>query len=123
MNKQNQSPPTVRQAVALTYDGQRAPTLSAKGEDQLAERILATAREHEVPIYEHAELTQLLAQLELGDAIPENLYLCIAEILAFAWYLKGKCPTGFHAQPKPSEKIAPSLPQQNKEARATEGGD
>lgn len=85
---------TPRQAIALTYDGQNAPTLSAKGDDELAEAILAIAREYEVPIYENAELVRLLARLELGDAIPEQLYRCIAEIIAFAWYLKGKSPAG-----------------------------
>jgi flagellar biosynthesis protein len=88
----NKSAP--RQAIALTYDGQNAPVLSAKGDDELAEAILAIAREYEVPIYENAELVRLLARLELGDAIPEQLYRCIAEIIAFAWYLKGKSPTG-----------------------------
>ncbi|MFG0723610.1 EscU/YscU/HrcU family type III secretion system export apparatus switch protein [Pseudomonas sp. GLN_6] len=83
-----------RQAIALTYDGQSAPVLSAKGDDELAEAILAIAREYEVPIYENAELVRLLARLELGDAIPEQLYRCIAEIIAFAWYLKGKAPAG-----------------------------
>lgn len=86
---------TPRQAIALTYDGANAPTLSAKGDDDLAEAILVIAREHEVPIYENAELVKLLARLELGDAIPEALYRTIAEIIAFAWYLKGKCPSGF----------------------------
>jgi flagellar biosynthesis protein len=81
-----------RQAIALTYDGQSAPVLTAKGDDELAETILAIARQYEVPIYENAELVRLLARLELGDAIPEQLYRCIAEIIAFAWYLKGKCP-------------------------------
>ena len=55
-----------RQAIALTYDGQQAPILSAKGDDELAEAILAIAREHEVPIYENAELVRLLARMELG---------------------------------------------------------
>ena len=81
-----------RQAIALSYDGVNAPSLSAKGDDELAEAILAIAREHEVPIYENADLVKLLARLELGDEIPEALYRTIAEIIAFAWYLKGKCP-------------------------------
>jgi flagellar biosynthesis protein len=83
-----------RQAIALSYDGQNAPSLTAKGDDELAEAILAIAREYEVPIYENAELVRLLARLELGDAIPEPLYRSIAEIIAFAWYLKGKSPAG-----------------------------
>ena len=51
---------TPRQAIALTYDGATAPTLSAKGDDELAEAILAIAREHDVPIYENAELVKFL---------------------------------------------------------------
>ena len=97
-----------RQAIALTYDGKNAPSLSAKGDDELAEAILAIAREYEVPIYENAELVRLLARLELGDAIPEQLYRCIAEIIAFAWYLKGKCPPGF--KPDGDRDITPPLP-------------
>lgn len=84
-----------RRAIALSYDGVNAPNLTAKGDDELAEAILAIAREHAVPIYENADLVRLLAQLELGDAIPEALYLTIAEIIAFAWYLRGKAPAGF----------------------------
>lgn len=80
------------QAIALTYDGSNAPTVSAKGEAELAREILAIARQYEVPIYENADLVRLLSQLELGDAIPEALYLTIAEIIAFAWHLKGKSP-------------------------------
>jgi len=92
-----------RQAIALTYDGQNAPNLSAKGDDELAEAILAIARAHDVPIYENAELVRLLARLELGEAIPEQLYRCIAEIIAFAWYLKGKFPAGFDPRGKPKD--------------------
>ena len=45
-----------RQAIALTYDGQQAPTLSAKGDDELAEAILAIARAHDVPVAFDARL-------------------------------------------------------------------
>ncbi|BBH45119.1 EscU/YscU/HrcU family type III secretion system export apparatus switch protein [Pseudomonas sp. KU43P] len=96
-----------RQAIALSYDGQQAPTLSAKGDDELAEAILAIAREHEVPIYENAELVRLLARLELSDQIPEALYLTIAEIIAFAWHLRGKVPAGFNEQPCSPQDITP----------------
>ncbi|RCL27446.1 flagellar biosynthesis protein FlhB [Pseudomonas sp. AFG_SD02_1510_Pfu_092] len=96
-----------RQAIALSYDGQQAPTLSAKGDDALAEAILALAREHEVPIYENAELVRLLARLELGEQIPEALYLTIAEIIAFAWQLRGKVPAGFNDQPAEPRDITP----------------
>jgi flagellar biosynthesis protein len=101
MNTSDQSP---RQAIALSYDGQQAPTLTAKGDDILAEAILAIAREYNVPIYENAELVKMLARMELGDSIPQELYLTIAEIIAFAWRLKGKFPTGFDPDPQPVER-------------------
>lgn len=84
-----------REAIALLYEGDQAPTLTAKGEGELAEQIIQLAMEYEVPIYENAELARVLARLELGDQIPEALYRTIAEIIAFAWYLKGKAPEGF----------------------------
>lgn len=99
-----------RQAIALNYDGQQAPTLTAKGDDELAEAILALAREHEVPIYENAELVKLLARMELGDSIPEALYLTVAEIIAFAWQLKGKVPAGFVDEGLQERDITPRLP-------------
>ena len=92
------SNPNPRQAVALSYDGQQAPTLSAKGDDELADAILALAREHEVPIYENPELVRLLARLELGEQIPEALYLTIAEVIAFAWQLQST--TGLRGHPR-----------------------
>ncbi|MBA1200874.1 flagellar biosynthesis protein FlhB [Pseudomonas capeferrum] len=100
-----------RQAIALSYDGLDAPTVSAKGEDTLAEAILALAREHEVPIYENAELVRLLARLELGEQIPEALYLTIAEIIAFAWQLRGKVPDGFVDSTPGERDVTPSAPR------------
>ncbi|GAA6130598.1 EscU/YscU/HrcU family type III secretion system export apparatus switch protein [Halopseudomonas sabulinigri] len=85
-----------REAIALVYDGEQAPTLTAKGEGELAEQIIQLALDYEVPIYENADLARMLTQLELGDQIPEALYRTIAEIIAFAWYLKGKRPAGFN---------------------------
>ncbi|MCX2887368.1 MULTISPECIES: EscU/YscU/HrcU family type III secretion system export apparatus switch protein [Pseudomonas] len=101
---------TPRQAIALTYDGHQAPTVTAKGDAELAEAILALAREHEVPIYENAELVRLLARLELGDQIPEALYLTIAEIIAFAWQLRGKVPAGFDDSTPSERDITAPLP-------------
>lgn len=99
-----------KQAIALKYDGENAPNLTAKGNDALAEEILQIARENDVPIYENADLVRLLARLELGDAIPESLYHTVAEIIAFAWYLKGKAPKGFYSK-KPNADTTLLLPQ------------
>ena len=80
------------QAVALSYDGEKAPTLAAKGDDELAQAIIQLALQAQVPIYENAELSQWLSKLELGDEIPQALYLTIAEILAFVYKLEDKEP-------------------------------
>ena len=100
MNRQ----PEPRQAIALKYDGKQAPTVTAKGDDELAEAILKLAREYEVPIYENAELVKVLARLELGDSIPQELYRTLAQIIAFAWQLKGKFPEGFDPDAGPVER-------------------
>ncbi|MBA35722.1 MAG: flagellar protein FhlB [Oleispira sp.] len=80
------------QAIALSYDGEKAPTLAAKGDNELAQAIIQLALQAKVPIYENAELTQWLSTLDLGDEIPQALYLTIAEILAFVYKLEGKEP-------------------------------
>jgi len=82
-------------AVALHYDGETAPQVTAKGYGEVAEQIIAIAKNHNVPLEENKELVQVLSQLELGDEIPQELYLAIAEIIAFVYILKGETPQGF----------------------------
>lgn len=83
-----------KSAVALHYDEKNAPRITAKGSGKLAEEIIALAREHDVPLHEDSELSALLSQLELGDEIPRELYIAVAEVLAFAYMLTGKVPGG-----------------------------
>ncbi|GMR16741.1 MAG: EscU/YscU/HrcU family type III secretion system export apparatus switch protein [Gammaproteobacteria bacterium] len=82
-------------AVALKYDGENAPKVTAKGSQEIAEQIIELAKKHNVPLSENKELVTLLSTLELGDEIPEVLYLAVAEVIAFAYMLKGKVPVGF----------------------------
>ena len=81
-----------RAVVALKYDGEKAPTISATGTHELAEEIIRIAREHNVPLYENAELASILARLSLNEEIPDSLYRVIAEILAFAFHIRGLTP-------------------------------
>jgi len=81
-------------AVALQYDGENAPKVTAKGAGDIAEQILAIAREHDVPLQDNPELVKVLSKIELGDQIPEMLYLAVAEVIAFAYMIKGKVPKG-----------------------------
>ncbi|MCG7897313.1 MAG: EscU/YscU/HrcU family type III secretion system export apparatus switch protein [Candidatus Thiodiazotropha lotti] len=85
-------------AVALKYDGENTPRLTAKGRGELAERILALAEEHNIPLHEDVELAALLSQIPLGDEIPQALYRAVAEVIAFAYLLSGKRPPGFEDQ-------------------------
>jgi len=91
----DKSPP--KNAVALYYDGTQAPRVTAKGSEAVAEEIIALARAHGVPLFENRELAGLLSTLELDDSIPEVLYRCIAQIIAFVYTLKDKSPAGWQA--------------------------
>ncbi|MDX3773773.1 EscU/YscU/HrcU family type III secretion system export apparatus switch protein [Chromatiaceae bacterium AAb-1] len=85
-----------KSATALRYDGKKAPTIVAKGHGQLAADIIALAREHGVLIHEDNELNSLLSKMELGDSIPQELYVVIAELIAFSYVLQGKFPEDWH---------------------------
>ena len=82
-------------AVALYYDGKHAPHIAAAGSGELGRQITAIAEEHGIPFMQNPLLTELLAACEVGDSIPENLYITIAEVIAFAWMLSGKMPEGW----------------------------
>lgn len=75
-------------AVALHYKGERAPKVVAKGGGLVAERIIAAAKDHGVPLQEDAELAAVLAQLDLNAKIPRDLYVAVAEVLKFVWGLE-----------------------------------
>jgi len=77
-------------SVALKYDGEGAPKVTAKGTGTIAEQIIKLAKEHEVPIQEDKELVELLGQVELDHEIPQQLYSAVVQILLFAYDLSGK---------------------------------
>jgi flagellar biosynthesis protein len=79
-------------AVALHYSGSGAPRVVAKGGGDVAQRIIETAREHNVPLQEDAALASALSRLDLGREIPRELYVAVAHVLAFAWAVTGKRP-------------------------------
>ena len=79
-----------REAVALRYDGAGAPRVIAKGRGVLAERILEVADEHSVPLHPDRGLVELLSRIDLGDDIPPELYVAVAQVLAFAYSLSGR---------------------------------
>jgi type III secretion YscU/HrpY family protein len=72
-------------AVALQYDEEsmNAPRLVAKGQEELAKKIVAIAKTHQIPIVRNISLARRLFTMDLDDEIPEDLYEAVAEILNF----------------------------------------
>lgn len=89
-----------KSAVGLKYqqsnaDGiatDSAPTIIAKGFGDLAEEIIALARQNGVLVHEDPYLSDFLATLDLGQEIPDQLYHVIAELISFSYVLQGKFP-------------------------------
>jgi len=76
-------------AVALTYEtGAVAPRVVAKGRGIIAEEIIKRAAEAGVYVHESPELVSLLMQIDLDDAIPPQLYIAVAELLAWLYRLE-----------------------------------
>jgi flagellar biosynthesis protein len=72
-----------RLAVALHYDKSGAPRVTAKGKGSIGARIIEVARENNIPIEENEVLAGALANVEIGDEIPTELYKAVAEVLGF----------------------------------------
>ena len=82
-----------RHAVALTYaESDGAPRVVAKGQGLLAEEIIVRAREAGVFVHESPELVSLLMGLDLDERIPPQLYIAIAELLAWVYHIEQEKP-------------------------------
>lgn len=80
-------------AVALKYDASnmQAPTVIAKGADYVALKIKEVAKQNGVMTMENKPLARaIFAQVEIGDAIPAELFQAVAEVLAYVYKMKGK---------------------------------
>jgi len=80
------------QAVALEYGRNKAPVLTAKGDDELAQRIVAEAKRQGVYVAEDPRLLAMLSRLDVGQEIPEDMFTAVAVILAWVYWLKGMQP-------------------------------
>lgn len=80
-------------AVAIKYDAKnmQAPTVIAKGTDYMALKIKQIAKEHSIITMENKPLARALyAEVEIGDAIPAEMFQAVAEVLAYVYKMKGK---------------------------------
>ncbi|MDP3539413.1 MAG: EscU/YscU/HrcU family type III secretion system export apparatus switch protein [Azonexus sp.] len=82
------SDPT-REAIALAYrQTDAAPRVVARGKGLIAEEIISRAREHGVYVHESPELVALLTQVNIDEHIPPQLYMAIAELLAWLYRIE-----------------------------------
>lgn len=71
-------------AVALSYNPDEiAPKIIATGKGYVADKILSSAKEHDIPIHRDVKLANTISKLEIGDYIPPELYGVVSEILVF----------------------------------------
>lgn len=70
-------------AAVIRYDKDngKTPTIVAQGRGAVAEKIIAKAKEHDIPMQEDALLLDNLLQLDLGSNVPPQLYQVVAEVL------------------------------------------
>lgn len=80
-------------AVALKYEmgKMEAPTVIAKGTDYIALKIREVAKANNIMTMENKPLARALySQVEIGQAIPADLFQAVAEVLAYVYKIKGR---------------------------------
>lgn len=78
-----------REAIALAYSQtDAAPRVVARGKGLVAEQIISRAKEHGVYVHESPELVALLTQVDIDEHIPPQLYMAIAELLAWLYRIE-----------------------------------
>lgn len=93
------------EAVALAYrEGQIAPRIVAKGRGLIAQEIIRRAKESGIYVHESNELVALLMQVDLDDRIPPQLYVAVAELLAWLYRLEQSLN---EIAPRPESKYPP----------------
>ncbi len=81
-------------AVAIEYvEGMRAPKVLAKGPYRVAQRIVKIAKENHIPVIQNIPLARAIYKtIDIGQEISPDLYLAMAEVLAYVYKLRGKTP-------------------------------
>lgn len=87
MKDRDENKNKIKKAAALSYDKDQggAPKIIATGSGEIAEKIVETAKDNEVPVVKDTALAQVLTKLSIGDEIPSELYGVVAEIFIFIY--------------------------------------
>ncbi len=85
-------PQKSKKAATLRYKASddNAPRVTAKGTGLVAEKIVEMARKCGIPVKEDPDLIEVLSRLDLNEEIPPELYVVVAELLAFVYRMNGK---------------------------------
>ena len=98
-------------AVALEYDpsSDGAPVMVAKGADLMAARIREEAETHGIHIFEAPPLARAIYfTTDLEQAVPEDLYHAVAQVIAYVFSLEGAAIQG-RVRPRPQVKVPPNM--------------
>jgi flagellar biosynthesis protein len=80
------------EALALEYGKLKTPKVTAKGQNDLARRIIEEAKKQGVYVAEDPQLLALLSKLDVGEEIPQDMFTAVAVILSWVYWLKGMKP-------------------------------
>jgi flagellar biosynthesis protein len=80
------------EALALEYGKLKTPKVTAKGQNELARRIIEEAKKQGVYVAEDPQLLALLSKLDVGQEIPQDMFTAVAVILSWVYWLKGMKP-------------------------------
>ncbi len=82
----------LKKAVALKYNSDEgiAPKVTAKGSGPVAEKIIEIAVKHNVPVKDDPDLVEVLSKLDIDEEIPPEIYVAVAELLAFIYSINSK---------------------------------
>jgi len=94
------------EAIALEYGQRKTPRVVAKGQAELAQRIIEEAKRQGIYVAEDPQLLALLSKLEVGEEITQDMYTAVAVILSWVYWLKGMQPGDEKEQPQQPAKAS-----------------
>lgn len=109
---------TIKKAIALEYGKNRAPIVTAKGEEEAALEMIAQARAYGVYVTEDPKLLALLSRLKVDQEIPAELFTAVSVILSWVYWLKGMRPGDEGHAPATTTDTQASAPHMPAEAAA-----
>ena len=86
------APRAMREAVALAYGDRPTPVVTARGQGEMADRIVQEAQRQGVHVAQDPALLAMLSQVDIDEAIPPEVYTAVAVVLSWVYWLRGMQP-------------------------------